>query len=718
MRLGFRNIIRRKAVMSGNRVYLDLYLSLVADVADVLSWDSNHSVRFITERFDKEGVSFLTKTLPSLGRRFTRSFDGVTPLELAGFANNGIAPNLFRELFLEVLDPDRRIRKDAPVRVIMLLRQLLLVFYKLQLPYSQSSREEVLQNFVSTDERLVQADWYHYQPASSTGIDSRERINPCPGSMHTDTVGGVYTPSLCRLCHATISMALRDSGPSSKPLQSSGNTTSAVGREQGYSDSTSCGGVHSFECTTARAPSQQWAERLVSTAREIITRVTSGIDVSEFSPRHGPGAVATGEKTWEKWNFSTLYSDLDQFWPFSEYFHASLSHFETRLSENRLTGARFLEHGTAKVVLVPKDSRGPRLISCEPLAYQWIQQGIAQLLVKHIERYPLTRRRINFADQSINQNYARWGSLGANWVTMDLKDASDRVGLDLTIELFADSHILPWLLASRSRSTKLPNGDVIPLKKFAPMGSALCFPVEALIFWSLAVAAIVVRSRELFPNGNVRHQLEKAAETVKVYGDDVICMKEDYLHIREAFELAGLKVNDSKCFTQGPFRESCGVDAYNGIDVTPVYIRRVTSSDGPTITNIPSWVEYHNELYLRGYWRTCGRIRSILKKVIDLPIISDWEPRAYLCLRMFEAHIPKDHRHHVKWSRRYHRREIFAPCSVPVYVHRILKGYSRLFFRLSRKTGPGELLDPLVICDADRHPVRHRISIECRWSPY
>jgi hypothetical protein len=60
----------------------------------------------------------------------------------------------------------------------------------------------------------------------------------------------------------------------------------------------------------------------------------------------------------------------------------------------------------ARVCLVPKDSRGPRIISCEPAELMFIQQGIMRKLYSHLETHHLTAGQINFTDQSINRNLA------------------------------------------------------------------------------------------------------------------------------------------------------------------------------------------------------------------------------------------------------------------------------------------------------------------------
>jgi len=338
-------------------------------------------------------------------------------------------------------------------------------------------------------------------------------------------------------------------------------------------------------------------DRAIEHASNLIARVCAKVNAVDIIPRHGPGAVATGEQVWEKNGFRRLYPQLEQKYPFTEYFTSCLA--EVCDEYHNYGNLEIVMEPTAKVVFVPKDSRGPRTISCEPVELQWIQQGIARNLVNEIEQHPLTKGHVNFRDQMVNRTLAKWGSLGANWVTLDMKDASDLVSLQLVQRLFSKTHLLDYMLAARSTHNLLPDGTVIKLRKFAPMGSALCFPTEALVFWALAVGRVLADVDYLSPVAgfkinsaigergqvwatqvNLRsldvhnsRKLTRAIQSIYVYGDDIICQREDYARLVEQFESVGLKVNAAKCCTGRFFRESCGLDAFNGKSVTPIKFR-------------------------------------------------------------------------------------------------------------------------------------------------
>jgi hypothetical protein len=72
--------------------------------------DLKLTVRKVSSRLRAEGIGFLTKTLPHLGKAFDKALSGDTPLNAAklGFNSmpNSKLPKLFGELFRNVLQPN------------------------------------------------------------------------------------------------------------------------------------------------------------------------------------------------------------------------------------------------------------------------------------------------------------------------------------------------------------------------------------------------------------------------------------------------------------------------------------------------------------------------------------------------------------------------------------------------------------------------------------
>jgi hypothetical protein len=95
------------------------------------------------------------------------------------------------------------------------------------------------------------------------------------------------------------------------------------------------------------------------------------------------------------------------------------------------------------------------------------------------------------------------------------------------------------------------------------MGSALCFPTECIIF----SAIIEYASREYCTRTRTSPKLWS------VYGDDLIVPREIYSRVIEILARCGFRVNETKSYNSGPYRESCGKDYYAGHDVSALYYR-------------------------------------------------------------------------------------------------------------------------------------------------
>jgi hypothetical protein len=423
-------------------------------------------------------------------------------------------------------------------------------------------------------------------------------------------------------------------------------------------------------------------------ARNFVTRVVSPLDPYRIKPRHGPGSVATGEHVCDKTHFMRIYDSLERVYPFTEWMCFNLNHVaDSWCDKSRVIQS--VSEPTAKVVLVPKDSRGPRLISCEPLEIQWIQQGLGRALQDLIERSPYTRGHVNFACQQVNRDLALEGSRTGEWVTLDMKEASDRVSLKLVETLF-EGHplLLDALKATRSTRTKLPDGTVIPLNKFAPMGSSLCFPVESLIFYALAVSAI-------------RHAgtpWREAMRSVYVYGDDIIVKKKDYVILMQLLPTVGLMFNSSKCCTAGFYRESCGCDAYVGVNITPSRLRTVWShrrTEDPS--GLLSYVAFYNAMYGMAHHHVAEYVKQKLnERYGNIPFTNRYvvaDNGAFVSTASaaaFVCHAPA-HLENVLQVRRInyalHRVEYLSYGSAPVKVKTRHDGYPEWLRRQSDDYG-------------------------------
>lgn len=469
--------------------------------------------------------------------------------------------------------------------------------------------------------------------------------------------------------------------------------------------------LSNFEHVDSELPEFVSEDSVLRHARSFVSSVFGLFDPHDIIPRHGPGSVATGEKSWEKHVFSRLYEKLEAAYPFTEYNVYNLSQVEHR--PEYLESLEVLKDGTAKVVLVPKDSRGPRIISCEPLEYQWIQSGLGDKIKCHLESHRLTKGHVNFRDQEVNRRFALLGSTGSGHVTLDMKEASDRVSVGLISYLFADCPtLLRCLIAARTSRTRLPNGKEVVMKKFAPMGSGLCFPIESFVFMALGVGVIVHKWLSSARGVSQRHHTDRymrlvyrATRRLHVYGDDIIATGEDYAGLLEYFPKVGLKFNTDKCCTRGSFRESCGMDAHRGVCVTPLRLKRVWLMSRPyqSPDALLSYVALSNALYHKGYRHTASLLTDVVEKCIGkLPVIPEL-PRTtrealdqYSVLCWVRWDSPLCDQSHVsrkfRFNRDLWRREVKVHQAVPDSVFQESDDWSlvlRRFTTPTREDDPG-----------------------------
>lgn len=226
----------------------------------------------------------------------------------------------------------------------------------------------------------------------------------------------------------------------------------------------------------------------------------------------------------------------------------------------------------AELQFVPKDSRGPRVISMEPPLLLKAQMAYQDYVSSALEIE--SNFRINFRSQRINQEICRKSSIDRQNATIDLKEASDRVNDVGVKRVYRNSSgLLFFAVNARSTHVRLPSGRKIRLRKFANMGSGLCFPTLALMVYLRAVIGVHRYYRST--------PISECAKMVYVYGDDLCVPRAAVESVYESLEQFDLKVNSDKSYSLGYFRESCGADYYHGQSVTPTRLRLASSGLDP-----------------------------------------------------------------------------------------------------------------------------------------
>ena len=436
--------------------------------------------------------------------------------------------------------------------------------------------------------------------------------------------------------------------------------------------------------------------------------VVSSIELDDCVPRHGPGAtserISGNQKyVWREWN-----DRLEPYFPIVGNGYPLGCPADSK--ELEIVSIVSMEsERPVRVVSVPKTLKTPRIIAIEPCCMQFAQQGIRTALYRILESNRLTAGHINFRDQSVNQKLAISSSITGQLATIDLSDASDRVPRSLALEMFRSNPDLRDAIdASRSNRAELPSGEIIsPLYKFASMGSALCFPVEAMYFYTICVVALL-RAQHL---PETLRSIFKVTRDVYIYGDDIIVptMYADVVldHLRKY----NCKVNTSKTFCSGSFRESCGVDAYDGHQVTPVYVHHWCPKNKRQSSEIVSWVATANLFYLKGFWKTASFMRNCIEGLVgNLPYVSDTSSAighiSYLGYQTVE-----------RWNSSLHRFEIKALVPSPVYRTDTLEGYAALAKSLLGLADRKDPLDPTERSSIERSALHGAVTLKRRWVP-
>jgi len=354
--------------------------------------------------------------------------------------------------------------------------------------------------------------------------------------------------------------------------------------------------------------------------------------------RHGPGAVAEREKSLSKWRFKRIPGishELYQFRLSSDY------QFGNEL-DNLITPVMGEGKPYSRVCVVPKDFKSLRTICIEPKEFQFAQQGLWDVLRSLIHAHPLTRKAINFNHQEYNGRLCKRGDIA----TIDLKDASDRVSLKLC------RYLLPkevFRLVTRYRSRKiLMNGNLLTPTCFASMGSALCFPIETLVFWAIARSAM--------------HPLDRRLP-LRVFGDDIVVPKGSASFIVKMLEACGFKVNEGKTCIHTPVRESCGAYFYHRTDV------RITRFKYTECASLPAWFSFCEEgrhLYERKLFQTSVAMLLCAKDWWHVPFGYLGYPPSNLKSELKEISpsslvCQDDYRCQSRWNRKLQRSELRFP---------------------------------------------------------
>jgi len=486
-------------------------------------------------RSEHEGLSFLTITLPEFGKDFQKSLDqGQVDRRLfSSFKRKGELPRFLGGFLDRVFDrASGRLLDEPCIDSILAIRQLSLMFGKIEIPCSDARVSRAMRAYVQCEQDVRVSD---------------RRLSP------------VDSEAFCRISDMLF--------------------------------------------------------------RRMFTQVDRKIYYEGILPKHGPGSTADNLVGNRKYRQTTWTARLEKVFPFGEYLFPSHSY---NYLYDEIDVLEPGQEQPVKVIPVPKTLKTPRIIAKEPTCMQYVQQGILELINEGFIQDDFLRDSVSSHSQTPNQRAAERGSLDGSLATLDLSEASDRVSNQLVRLLLRNHGTLSAAVdASRSRKADVPGHGVIRLAKFASMGSALCFPFEAMVFLTVCLVGIEQQlNRPLSPR-----DLHDLKGRVRVYGDDIIVPVE-YVHsVVSSLEHFGAKVNVNKSFWTGRFRESCGKEFFAGHDVSIVKVRQEFPARRTNATQITSLVSFRNQLYFAGYWATCRWLDSEITRILKYyPVVSPESP--------------------------------------------------------------------------------------------
>jgi hypothetical protein len=568
---------------------------LLLDAGEALGFSAKRDVESLWWRYDKEGLPFLTITLPRLDDLLVAGLrDGQLP-PFEGWLSRCAYPEFLRGIWSMIFSRDGRLLSNPSTEAIRWLRQISRLHKKIFEVCEEDRVAAEISRFKEVDRCLP------------SRAEIRSALDPC-----------------------------------------------------------------------ARDVAQLLFGELIG---EAMTTVNDG--------RHGPGAVADGLGVNARWDFDSISYNIESLVG-PEYFRSSWIDLLERPPSN-------LEV-PAKLEAVPKTALKPRLISIEPSYNQFVQQALQLRLKALLERDSFA---CSYTYQSHNQKLALDGSIDRMTATIDMSEASDRVALSLVEELFGfNPSFVRYLRLSRSRFVQLPDGELILLNKFASMGSALTFPIESMVFMTLVVT-VLCRMRGDFSSKTIK-SYRKRSGTLSIYGDDIIIPVDAYPNVVQSLSSLGMVVNESKSFHTGGFRESCGVDAFNGVVVTPSYARAYLPESRANSNELVKASALRNQLYAKfGVNRTVrflDRLIGSLVKYPEIPYGMDGIGRW--------SDFPDDR--FSRWNPTLFRREWRMPTLVGIKRRDPIDGYAAL--QKGLRTGLNE--DPEHLVFAGR-PVA--TEIHYRW---
>jgi len=229
----------------------------------------------------------------------------------------------------------------------------------------------------------------------------------------------------------------------------------------------------------------------------------------------------------------------------------ALHHWHGCVKDTILEDQGIEQRESSSLFTVPKSTHIDRVACKEPEVNMFLQRSVGNHIRRNLKRFA----KIDLNDQSRNRDLARVG-VEKHLATIDLSSASDSISRQLVIELLPFEW---WSLLEDIRVKEtMVDGQIHQLEMFSSMGNGFTFELESLLFFAITRATC---------------WLSGIRGTISVYGDDIIAPNRVVPRLQRIFFFFGFLLNTEKSAWTGCFRESCGGHYWDGVDITPFFVR-------------------------------------------------------------------------------------------------------------------------------------------------
>lgn len=387
-----------------------------------------------------------------------------------------------------------------------------------------------------------------------------------------------------------------------------------------YAAEAQCSAFNKIGVESLKRLCEPWDLAVLTYARSFITKllgeVPNWFKCSEWS-RHGPGSTLSTQD-----GHTSIYDKYSE-WPYSCTKAALVYARQLITDDERWFGALIDDYRRVmeipvhmplnmelfwinvfelvkgnRITTVPKDARTERTIAIEPTLNLMLQLGVDGFVRKRLKRFG-----VDLDDQTINQKlskYASYDRFGDTYATIDLQSASDTISVSL-LKLLLPPVWFNYLMHIRSPQGEFQGVEIV-YEKISSMGNGFTFAIESAVFTAIIKAVTRMLSGD-------------DSTQFAVYGDDLIVPDWAARGLICYLQRFGFTTNVKKTFVNGPIRESCGTDWFNGQNIRPVFLTEIP-------TDVKGLLSDRNRLMRRLY-------RSGIFHSKTIQLFDSWIPTTF-----------------------------------------------------------------------------------------